>query len=145
MKEKKNNKTVAKKATTPTKKDKDLLFGYIKLGRLKKQIADKIGRKPADIYIEYNYLRHIENGKYFALEDLKMNALKYVQKIVANFSEIRKGIGEALLLVATIEENNKKNVAIIELQLVAKSSMYIVKTAMPRKKFKESEIILWEK
>ena len=145
MENKNNKKIVAKKPTKSTKKEKDFLFGYIKLGRLKKPIADKIDSKPADIYVDYNHLRHIENGKYFALEDLKMNALKYVQKIVANFLEIRKGIGEALLLVATIEENNKKNVAIIELQLVAKSSMYIVKTAMPRKKFKESEIILWEK
>jgi hypothetical protein len=58
------------------------LFGYIKLGRLNKSIADKIKRKPADIYIEYNHLRHIENGKYFALTELGINSLTYVQKII---------------------------------------------------------------
>jgi hypothetical protein len=120
-------------------------FGYIKLGRLNKRIADKIGRKPADIYIEYNHLRHIENGKYFALKDLNMNSFVYVQNIVSNFTEIRKGRADALILVAHMKANNKENIAIIELQLISKKSMYLVKTAMPRKKFAESETILWQK
>ena len=146
MKEKKNNKTVAKKATTPTKKEKDLLFGYIKLGRLKKPIADKIGRKPADIYIEYNYLRHIENGKGEYLISIGHNALSYVKKVVDNFMEIRKGKGNALLLVAYIKENNYVNVAVIELSLVLKSSIYLVKTAMPRRRgMANEEVVLWKK
>ena len=121
------------------------LFGYIKLGRLKKNIADQINRKPADIFIEYNYLRHIEKGKYFILDQFGINALAYVQKIVSNFTEIREGQGEALLLVAYIEESTRQNIVVIELQPIADTSIYIVKTAMPRRRFIESEVVIWQK
>jgi hypothetical protein len=121
------------------------LFGYIKLGRLNKNIADKIGRKPADIFIDYNHLRHIARGKYFILEKLGIDPITYVQKIVKNYTEIRKGKTGTLLLVAHLAENNKKNIAVIELQLIVKYSMYIVKTAMPRIKFAKDEIKIWEK
>jgi len=122
------------------------LFGYIKLGRLNKPIADKIGRKPADIYIDYDYLRHIENGKKEQLIKLKFDALTYVKKIIDNFFEIRSEKDDALILVANIEENDKNNIAIIELQLIAKHSIYTVKTAMMREKgMRAKELLLWSK
>jgi hypothetical protein len=125
---------------------KNDLFGYIKLGRLDKRIADKINRKAADICIDYNHLRHIENGKGDFLDKIKLDALSYVKKIVDNFTEIRKGKNGALLLVAAIEENNHKNIAVIELQLLQKYSFYMVKTAMARRRgMVENEIILWQK
>jgi hypothetical protein len=86
---------------------KSNLFGYIKLGRLNKNIADQIGRKAADIYIDYNHLRHIENGKGEYLKNLKLNALSYVKKIVDNYAEIRTGKEGTLLLVAYIKENSR--------------------------------------
>ena len=123
---------------------KSNLFGYIKLGRLNKNIADQIGRKSADIYIDYNHLRHIARGKYFILEKLGIDPITYVQKIIKNYTEIRKGRENRLLLIAYLEENNKKNIAVIELQLIVKYSMYVVKTAMPRIKFAKNEIKIWE-
>jgi hypothetical protein len=121
------------------------LFGYIKLGRLKKKIADEINRKPADIFVEYDHLRHIETRRFEYLQKIEMNAFKYVQKIIANYTEIRKGKNDALLLVAYIDDISNENIAVIELQLIASESMYIVKTAMPRVKFTKGEVALWQK
>ncbi len=127
-------------------KTKDELFGFIKVGRLNKPIADKIGRKPADIYIDYNSLRHIEQRRGEYLKDMKLNPISYVQKIVNSYTEIRAGKNGALLLVAILNINNHKNIAVIELQLVSKISMYVVKTAMWREKgMRASEPILWQK
>jgi len=142
MENKNNKKNVAKK---PTKKKTETLYGYIWLGRLNKPVAQKIKKVAADIYVDYNSLRHIARGRNFILEKLKMDPVTYVQKIVMNYTEIREGKNGALLLVAYIEENSKKNIAIVELQLVAKLSMYVVKTAMPRIKFAENEVVLWAK
>ena len=121
------------------------LFGYIKLGRLNKKIANEINRKPANIFVEYDHLRHIETRRFEYLQKIKMNAFAYVQKIIANYIEIRKGKGDALLLVAYIENISNENIAVIELQPIANKSMYIVKTAMPRVKFTKGEIALWQK
>ena len=122
------------------------LFGYIKLGRLNKKIADEINRKPANIFVDYDHLRHIEKGRGEYLEKLKVNALSYLKKIVDNYSEIRAGKNESLLLVAYMEENDYKNIAVIELNLVLKDNIYLVKTAMPRRReMADSETILWQK
>ncbi len=129
-------------------KTKDELFGFIKVGRLNKPIADKIGRKPADIYIDYNHLRHIENRRGDYLKSINLDALSYVKKIIDNYTEIRAGKNSTLLLVATIHENNYPNVAVIELQLIVKKSIYMIKTAMPRRTGRgmtKDEILLWRK
>ena len=122
------------------------LFGYIKVGRLNKKIADKIGRKAADIFVEYNHLRHIENRRGEYLKSINLNALLYIKKIVDNFSEIREGRNDTLLLIAYIYENKHNNMAVIELSLSLESPIYLVKTAMPRRITKvNNEIILWQK
>jgi hypothetical protein len=125
------------------------LFGYIKLGRLNKPIADKINKKPADIYIEYNYLRHIEKNRGNYLTNLKLDALSYVKLIVDNYYEIRIGKGNALLLVMKMnnqsEEKDKREIVVMELQLIETKNVYIVKTAMPRIKFANDETVLFSK
>ena len=125
------------------------LFGYIKLGRLGKRIADKISRKPADIYIEYNYLRHIEKKRGDYLAKLKLDALSYVKLIVDNYYEIRIGKNNALLLVMKMnnqsEEKDKREIVVLELQLIETKNVYIVKTAMPRIKFANVETVLFSK
>jgi len=122
------------------------LFGYIKLGRLSKAIADKIERKPADIYIEYNVLEHIRQRRGDYLKTINLNPISYVQKIITEYTEIRTGKNDALLLVAKFQANNKINTAAIELQLIASKNIYVVKTAMLREKgMRASETILWNK
>ena len=122
------------------------LFGYIKVGRLNKKIANKIERKAADIFVEYNHLRHIENRRGEYLKSINLNALLYIKKIVDNYTEIRTGKNESLLLIAHIEENDFKNVAVKELNLISTDNIYLVKTAMPRRReMADSEIILWQK
>jgi hypothetical protein len=122
------------------------LFGYIKLGRLKKNIADQINRKPADIFIEYDDLLHIEQRRGNYLKSINLNPLSYVQTIINGYTEIREGKDGSLLLVAYIEENDYKNVAVIELNFIANFSMYLVKTAMPREKgMRAHEVLLWQK
>ena len=125
---------------------KSNLFGYIKLGRLNKNIADQIGRKSADIYIDYNHLRHIENSRGEYLKNIKLDALSYVAKIVDNYTEIWRGKSGELLIVAYIQENEYKNIAAIELQLIIKKGIYVVKTAMPRERgMGTKEVLLWKK
>ena len=124
---------------------KSNLFGYIKLGRLNKNIADQIGRKPADIFIDYNDLLHIEQKRGSYLKSINLNPLTYVKIIIDNYTEIRLGKNNALLLVAFIDANNYKNAAVIELKLISKYSMYVVKTAMPREKgMRANEVLLWK-
>jgi len=127
------------------------LFGYIKLGRLSKPIANKISRTPANIYIDYDHLRHIENGKSEYLTKIKTDALTYVKNIIDGYSEIRKGRGDALLLVMKMEnenpsnqKNDKREVIVVELQLIVKKNIYTVKTAMPRIKFAKNETLLYQ-
>lgn len=62
-------------------------------------IAKAIKRKCADIYITDNYLKHISNYHRIELESLRINALDYAKLIATNFTQIRKGSGDSLLLV----------------------------------------------
>ena len=80
------------------------------------------------------------------MKSINLNALLYIKKIVDNYTEIRTGKNESLLLIAHIEENDFKNVAVIELNLISTDNIYLVKTAMPRRReMADSEIILWQK
>jgi len=113
---------------------------------LSKPIADKIGRKPANIYIDYNHLRHIEIRRGDYLKSVNHDPLSYVQTIVNNYTEIRERQDNSLLLVAYIPENKHNNMAVIELTLIANKSHYIVKAAMPRRiENVKNEVILWAK
>jgi hypothetical protein len=60
--------------------------------------------------------------------------------------EIRLGRDGAIILVAQItEDDDTKSIAVVELQLVAKDEIYVVKTAMPRAKFNQNETLLYNK
>jgi hypothetical protein len=122
------------------------LFGYIKLGRLSKPIADKIGRKPADIYIHNHDIRHIKNkhGK-----ELKLNndaeILEYVKSIIKNCNLICEGHHSRLLLI--YNQTKKLDVSVIELiNFNSKLNIYQVKTANIRNKnFIKNKVVLWIK
>ncbi|MBP9994477.1 MAG: hypothetical protein KBT67_05975 [bacterium] len=114
----------------------------IKIGRLKMTIAKAIKRKCADIYITDNYLKHISNYHRIELESLGINALDYVKLIATNFTQIRKGSGDSLLLV--IYRDDVHDTAAISLSL--NGDIWEVRTAQPRRtKEIEKKELLWSK
>ena len=114
----------------------------IKVGRLKMTIAKAIKRKCADIYISGNYLKHISNYHKTELESLGINALDYVKLIATNFTQIRKGSGDSLLLVIYRDEIH--DTAAISLSL--NGDIWEVRTAQPRRtKEIERKELLWSK
>ena len=117
---------------------------YKKVGRLKKPIADAIGREPAYIYISQNYMKHIFLRHKKEIAALGFTPKAFVDLVVANFNCIYKGIaGESLLLVI---QNGKSKVVAIEINYALKEEFYEVKTAfVTEKNLLEKRELLWTK
>jgi len=116
---------------------------YKKIGKLKKSIADKIGKETADIYIDENHLKHIFNDHKDELEKIGLTPLMFVDLVANNFNRIYKAKRNALFLVIW---NGKAKVTIIELNFALQKSFYEVKTAtVMRKDFFDKKILLWKK
>ncbi len=116
---------------------------YQKIGRLRKPIADHIGRKPADIYIDENHLKHIFSRHKEDLAKIGLTPQMFIDLVVNNFNRIYKGSGQSILLV---EWSGAPKIVAIELNLAFRKGFYEVKTAFmkPKNKFKQ-EYLLWEK
>ncbi len=116
---------------------------YEKIGRLRKPIADSIGRKAADIYIDHNHLKHILNKHKNDLAHLGLTPKVFIDLVVTGFTRIYKGTGHSLLLVIW---SGKAKVVAIELNLALKKAFYEIKTAtVYRKDFLKEENLLWVK
>ena len=116
---------------------------YEKVGRLRKPVADAIGRKPADVYIDQNHLRHIFNKHKDDLSELGLTPMMFVNLVVAGFNQIYKAKRQALYLVI---QNGKPKVVVIEMNYAFKMGFYEVKTAtVMRKDFFSGKELLWEK
>ena len=114
-----------------------------KVGRLRKPVADAIGREAADIYIDQNHLRHIFNKHQEDLAQLGLTPKMFVDLVVKGFNQIYKAKRQALYLVM---QNGKLNVVVIEMNYALKKGFYEVKTAtVIRKDFFNSKELLWEK
>ncbi|MDR0667607.1 MAG: hypothetical protein LBF90_03190 [Prevotellaceae bacterium] len=114
---------------------------YTEVGRLTAPIAKEIHRKAAYIYINRNYLRHIENDHPKELNALGIDAITLVRLVVNQYNRIYKGSGDSLLLVVY---NGRPKAAAIELNWALKDEFYEVKTATIMKKdFLERKTLLW--
>jgi len=135
-------KKVASKKKTPgnTATIKEQMH-YEKVGRLRKPVADAIGRDPADIYISENYLKHVFLRHKAEIEQLGFTPKSFIKLVVIGFNQIYKGSGESLLLVM---QNGKSKVVAIEMNFAFKEGFYEVKTAfVMEKKLLEKKELLW--
>lgn len=113
-------------------KSKEILrHPYIRVGRLKMNIAKAAHLKSADIYVSENYLKHIEKKHSTELKTLGIDPYSYVKLIVDNFNQIRRGSDDSVLLVIFREENYH-DVAAIKLTYIETKGFWEVKTAQPR-------------
>ncbi|MBR3711812.1 MAG: hypothetical protein IKM98_01285 [Bacteroidales bacterium] len=106
---------------------------YIKVGRLKATIARKAHLKCADIYVSENQIRHITIRHKVELEQVGLSAEVYVKTIVENFTQIRQGSGESVLLVVYDDANEQHNTAAISLNYSLQKGFWEIKTAQPRR------------
>lgn len=113
-------------------KGKEILqHPYIRVGRLKMNVAKAAHLKSADIYVSENYLKHIEKKHKSELQTLGINAYSYVKLIVDNYNQIRQGSDDSVLLVI-FREGNYHDVAAIKLTYISRKDIWEVKTAQPR-------------
>jgi len=114
-----------------------------KLGRLSPAIAKAIRRKPADIYITENYVKHIFNRHVEELRAIGFTPFDFAKEVVARFNRIYRGTGNSILLV---KWNGAAKVAAIELNLAFRKEFYEVKTAQIRDKGNlKADRLMWKK
>lgn len=107
-------------------------YPFLKVGRLKKSIADKAHIKSADIYVTEDHLRHIYNYHGKELSTMGFSAMDFVKTIVSNFNQIRIGSGNSYLLVIYDEKSSVQHTAAISINYIVKKGIWEVKTAQPR-------------
>ncbi|MCL2413950.1 MAG: hypothetical protein FWC94_01690 [Bacteroidales bacterium] len=116
---------------------------YKKIGKLKKTIADQIGRETADIYVCESHLKHIFNRHEAELASVGLTPQMFVDLVVINFNRIYKGVGNSLLLVLW---NGKPKTTAIEMNYALQKGFYEIKTAtVMRKDFFDKKTLLWKK
>ena len=116
---------------------------YTKVGSLRKSVATQIKRKPADIYISENHLKHIFIRHKSEMEKIGLTPQMFVDLVLNGFNRIYRGKDEALLLVLW---NGKPKVTIIELNLAFEKTSYEVITAtIMRKEYLDDRELLWKK
>ena len=116
---------------------------YEKVGRLRKPVADRIGRNAADIYVDHSHLRHIVKNHAKDLADLGLTPKMFVELVVKNYNRIYKADRQALFLVI---HNGYPKVTVIEMNYALKEDFYEVKTTSVRRKdFFNGKVLLWEK
>jgi hypothetical protein len=116
---------------------------YRKVGRLRKPVADEIGKPAANIYVDENHLKHIFINHKNELAQIGFTPIMFLDTVLNNFNRIYKGNRNALILV---KWNGTPKVAVIELNLALRKGFYEVLTAYVRAKgsFKNAQL-LWEK
>ena len=116
---------------------------YIKVGRLRKPIADKIQRKAANIFVSENHLRHIALEHGAQLAAMGLTPISLIGFVLGGFNRVYKGTGRSLLLVVYGE---KAKLIAIELNFALKKEFYEVKTAFVASlRYLSDDKLLWQK
>jgi len=116
---------------------------YRKIGKLKKSVADAIGKECTNIYISDNHLKHIFIKHKNEIAQVGLTPLAFVDLVVGKYNRIYKGRRSALQLVVW---NGSAKVVIIELNLALENNFYEVVTAtIKRKSNLKDHDLLWKK
>lgn len=106
-------------------------------------VARQAHIKAADIVIDPNHIRHIDNEHKAELEALHISALLYVKTIANFFTEIRQRPRNAVLLVME-NDSRPDDTLTAELTLNERTQQWEVRTAQPRSDV-EKDKLLWRK
>lgn len=112
------------------KRDNSNPHGFIKLGRMSRQIAAAAGIRCADICIAADYKMHIANKHAKEIENLGFSVIDYVKMIVNSFNCVYAGTDDSVLLV--VYNPRLSHAAAIRLNYVTKKGVWEVRTAQPR-------------
>lgn len=104
---------------------------YVKVGRLKMNVAKAAHLKSADIYVSQNYLKHIHLRHHVELTKIGFTPLDFVTHICSKYNQIRVGSENSYLLVLYNEQ--LPYVASISLNYSLKKGFWEIKTAEPRR------------
>jgi len=116
---------------------------YQRVGRLRKPIADSIGRKAADIYVSENHLMHIQLEHGAQLATMGLTPMSLIGIVLGDFNRVYKGSGHSLLLVVYGE---KAKLIAVELNFAFRREFYEVKTAfIASLRFLRDDKLLWKK
>jgi len=97
---------------------------YKKIGRLRKPIAEAIGKVPADIYIDDNHIKHIFEQHKNELTKLGLTPLMFVDLVIDKFNRIYKQDSRQSFFL--VHWNCLPKVTVIELNFALKIGFYEV-------------------
>jgi len=114
------------------------------VGEVSGEIAKAINYQPAKIIANEKSIEHIVEEHNKELQSLGISATDFIKLITVNFNEIRQGKGESIFLIVRNEE--KSNVAVVELKFIYESNYYLVMTATPmRNNYLKNKKLLWQR
>lgn len=127
-------------------KKEDITSLYVKVGRIRKGVADEAGIKCADVYIDESHLEHIKEKHQSELKALGISAKLLVEIVLDNYNRIYQGSGKSILLVCFDEKVKSHLTAALTLNYIVKKGFWEVRTAQPRSSdnFKKKKEI-WKK
>lgn len=116
------------------------------IGTISKEIATAAHIEQAAIFITRDVLVHINDRHHAELNKMGTNPTDFINYILHNYTEIRRGSGESLLLV--VPERPAKAAAIgLEIRLNGLYGFWLVKSAFPiyDKRLSKYEIVYKKK
>lgn len=123
------------KSKEKSKEDKEFVVGV-----LNTEIAKAIKRRPGEIYLNEQALKHIEEVHLKELKQIGMSVENYVRFILDNFNEIR--VGKSLELFFIVN-NGLSNVAIVRMNFV-KTKYYVETATTMRGAYINKKELIWE-
>lgn len=113
-------------------KKEDITSLYVKVGRIRKGVADEAGIKCADVYITRFYIKHIEQRHGAELSSLGVTPIDFVKMILVNYNRIYAGSDDSIILVVYNNKTNLHSAAALKLNYIVKKGIWEIKTAQPR-------------
>lgn len=113
-------------------KKEDITSLYVRVGRIRKGVADEAGIKCADVYIAKHYIRHIMQKHGVELNSLGISSIDFVKMILVNYNRIYAGSDDSIILVVYNDKTNLHSAAALKLNYIVKKGIWEIKTAQPR-------------
>ena len=104
---------------------------FYAVGEINKQIAREANIPAGGIFITKAVLEHIDMRHKEEIAKMHLSTEEFVSKVVANYSEIRKGSGDSYLLTVPSKRTAKVAAMSLEIRLDARYKFWLIKTAYP--------------
>ncbi len=113
-------------------KKEDITSLYVKVGRIRKGVADEAGIKCADVYIAKHYIRHIMQKHGVEFNSLGISSIDFVKIVLCNYNRIYSGSDSSIILVIYNESAKLHYAAALTLNYIVKKGFWEIRTAQPR-------------